>query len=138
MKTIAKSLMLSTSVLLFASPITQTADAASIQTKQMTTESDFQLPSTTDTIKQNIEQSFQKQEKWLQTLEVIAGQEKHEQFEQFFNQHIGPDLKNLLEEPALTWKQVEKTIYQSLVKSDVPFLAAKSIAHFATVALKKM
>ncbi|WP_281215825.1 hypothetical protein [Bacillus altitudinis] len=138
MKTIAKSLMLSTTVLLFASPITQTADAASIQTKQVTTESDFQLPSTTDTIKQNIEQSFQKQEKWLQKLEVIAGQEKREQFEQFFNQHVGPDLKNLLEEPALTWKQVEKTIYQSLVKSDVPFLAAKSIAHFATVALKKM
>ncbi|EIL82754.1 MULTISPECIES: hypothetical protein [Bacillus] len=138
MKTIAKSLMLSTSVLLFASPITQTADAASIQTKQVTAESDFQLPSTTDTIKQNIEQSFQKQEKWLQKLEVIAGQEKREQFEQFFNQHVGPDLKNLLEEPALTWKQVEKTIYQSLVKSDVPFLAAKSIAHFATVALKKM
>ncbi|MFP5180933.1 hypothetical protein ABE007_14840 [Bacillus altitudinis] len=138
MKTIAKSLMLSTTVLLFASPITQTADAASIQTKQVTAESDFQLPSTTDTIKQNIEQSFQKQEKWLQKLEVIAGQEKREQFEQFFNQHVGPDLKNLLEEPALTWKQVEKTIYQSLVKSDVPFLAAKSIAHFATVALKKM
>ncbi|AMM88294.1 MULTISPECIES: hypothetical protein [Bacillus] len=138
MKTIAKSLMLSTSVLLFASPITQTADAASIQTKQVTAESDFQLPSTTDTIKQNIEQSFQKQEKWLQKLEVIAGQEKREQFEQFFNQHVGPDLKNLLEEPALTWKQVEKTIYQSLVKSDVPFLAAKSIAHFATLALKKM
>lgn len=138
MKTIAKSLMLSTTVLLFASPITQTADAASIQTKQVTTESDFQLPSTTDTIKQNIEQSFQKQEKWLQKLEVIAGQEKREQFEQFFNQHVGPDLKNLLEEPALTWKQVEKTIYQSLIKSDVPFLAAKSIAHFATVALKKM
>ncbi|MGE6656424.1 hypothetical protein [Bacillus altitudinis] len=138
MKTIAKSLMLSTSVLLFASPITQTADAASIQTKQVTAESDFQLPSTTNTIKQNIEQSFQKQEKWLQKLEVIAGQEKREQFEQFFNQHVGPDLKNLLEEPALTWKQVEKTIYQSLVKSDVPFLAAKSIAHFATLALKKM
>ncbi|MEH7819767.1 hypothetical protein ACTHP2_05400 [Bacillus altitudinis] len=138
MKTIAKSLMLSTSVLLFASPITQTADAASLQTKQVTAESDFQLPSTTDTIKQNIEQSFQKQEKWLQKLEVIAGQEKREQFEQFFNQHVGPDLKNLLEEPALTWKQVEKTIYQSLVKSDVPFLAAKSIAHFATLALKKM
>ncbi|AKC65317.1 hypothetical protein FBF75_04785 [Bacillus sp. S2(2019)] len=138
MKTIAKSLMLSTSVLLFASPITQTADAASIQTKQVTAESDFQLPSTTDTIKQNIEQSFQKQEKWLQKLEVIAGQEKREQFEQFFNQHVGPDLKNLLEESDLTWKQVEKTIYQSLVKSDVPFLAAKSIAHFATVALKKM
>ncbi|AHL70740.1 hypothetical protein ACSBQ0_10875 [Bacillus altitudinis] len=138
MKTIAKSLMLSTTVLLFASPITQTADAASIQTKQVTAESDFQLPSTTDTIKQNIEQSFQKQEKWLQKLEVIAGQEKREQFEQFFNQHVGPDLKNLLEEPALTWKQVEKTIYQSLVKSDVPFLAAKSIAHFATLALKKM
>lgn len=138
MKTIAKSLMLSTTVLLFASPITQTADAASIQTKQVTAESDFQLPSTTDTIKQNIEQSFQKQEKWLQKLEVIAGQEKREQFEQFFNQHVGPDLKNLLEEPALTWKQVEKTIYQSLIKSDVPFLAAKSIAHFATVALKKM
>lgn len=138
MKTIAKSLMLSTSVLLFASPITQTADAASIQTKQVTAESDFQLPSTTDTIKQNIEQSFQKQEKWLQKLEVIAGQDKREQFEQFFNQHVGPDLKNLLEEPALTWKQVEKTIYQSLVKSDVPFLAAKSIAHFATLALKKM
>ncbi|MEC2040428.1 hypothetical protein P9F86_16360 [Bacillus altitudinis] len=138
MKTIAKSLMLSTSVLLFASPITQTADAASIQTKQVTAESDFQLPSTTDTIKQNIEQSFQKQEKWLQKLEVIAGQEKREQFEQFFNQHVGPDLKDLLEEPALTWKQVEKTIYQSLVKSDVPFLAAKSIAHFATLALKKM
>ncbi|CAI7724851.1 hypothetical protein ACLBKW_04740 [Bacillus altitudinis] len=138
MKTIAKSLMLSTTVLLFASPITQTADAASIQTKQVTTESDFQLPSTTDTIKQNIEQSFQKQEKWLQKLEVIAGQEKREQFEQFFNQHVGPDLKNLLEESDLTWKQVEKTIYQSLVKSDVPFLAAKSIAHFATVALKKM
>ncbi|MED4561703.1 hypothetical protein [Bacillus altitudinis] len=138
MKTIAKSLMLSTSVLLFASPITQTADAASIQTKQVTAESDFQLPSTTDTIKQNIEQSFQKQEKWLQKLEVIAGQEKREQFEQFFNQHVGPDLKNLLEEPALTWKQLEKTIYQSLVKSDVPFLAAKSIAHFATLALKKM
>lgn len=138
MKTIAKSLMLSTSVLLFASPITQTADAASIQTKQVTAESDIQLPSTTDTIKQNIEQSFQKQEKWLQKLEVIAGQEKREQFEQFFNQHVGPDLKNLLEEPALTWKQVEKTIYQSLVKSDVPFLAAKSIAHFATLALKKM
>ncbi|CVM52816.1 Uncharacterised protein [Streptococcus pneumoniae] len=138
MKTIAKSLMLSTTVLLFSSPITQTADAASIQTKQVTAESDFQLPSTTDTIKQNIEQSFQKQEKWLQKLEVIAGQEKREQFEQFFNQHVGPDLKNLLEEPALTWKQVEKTIYQSLVKSDVPFLAAKSIAHFATVALKKM
>ncbi|MCY7690720.1 hypothetical protein MH111_09720 [Bacillus altitudinis] len=138
MKTIAKSLMLSTSVLLFASPITQTADAASIQTKQVTAESDFQLPSTTDTIKQNIEQSFQKQEKWLQKLEVIAGQEKREQFEQFFNQHVGPDLKNLLEESALTWKQVEKTIYQSLVKSDVPFLAAKSIAHFATLALKKM
>lgn len=137
MKTIAKSLMLSTTVLLFASPITQTA-AASIQTKQVTTESDFQLPSTTDTIKQNIEQSFQKQEKWLQKLEVIAGQEKREQFEQFFNQHVGPDLKNLLEESDLTWKQVEKTIYQSLVKSDVPFLAAKSIAHFATVALKKM
>ena len=132
MKTIAKSLMLSTTVLLFASPITQTADAASIQTKQVTAESDFQLPSTTDTIKQNIEQSFQKQEKWLQKLEVIAGQEKREQFEQFFNQHVGPDLKDL------TWKQVEKTIYQSLVKSDVPFLAAKSIAHFATVALKKM
>lgn len=93
MKTIAKSLMLSTSVLLFASPITQTADAASIQTKQVTAESDFQLPSTTDTIKQNIEQSFQKQEKWLQKLEVIAGQEKREQFEQFFNQHVGPDLK---------------------------------------------
>lgn len=104
----------------------------------MTAESDFQLPSTTDTIKQNIEQSFQKQEKWLQKLEVIAGQEKREQFEQFFNQHVGPDLKNLLEESDLTWKQVEKTIYQSLVKSDVPFLAAKSIAHFATVALKKM
>ncbi|QII23956.1 hypothetical protein G3M80_05015 [Bacillus altitudinis] len=138
MKTIAKSLMLSTTVLLFASPITQTADAASIQTKQVTAESDFQLPSTTDTIKQNIEQSFQKQEKWLQKLEVIAGQEKREQFEQFFNQHVGPDLKNLLEEPALTWKQVEKTIYQSLVNSDVPFLAAKSIAHFATLALKKM
>ncbi|MEH7476701.1 hypothetical protein V7175_04175 [Bacillus altitudinis] len=138
MKTIAKSLMLSTTVLLFASPITQTADAASIQTKQVTAESDFQLPSTTDTIKQNIEQSFQKQEKWLQKLEVIAGQEKREQFEQFFNQHVGTDLKNLLEEPALTWKQVEKTIYQSLVKSDVPFLAAKSIAHFATLALKKM
>ncbi|ALM30002.1 hypothetical protein HF326_04630 [Bacillus altitudinis MN12] len=138
MKTIAKSLMLSTTVLLFASPITQTADAASIQTKQVTAESDFQLPSTTDTIKQNIEQSFQKQEKWLQKLEVIAGQEKREQFEQFFNQHVGPDLKNLLEESDLTWKQVEKTIYQSLVKSDVPFLAAKSIAHFATVALKKM
>ncbi|MCA1018576.1 MULTISPECIES: hypothetical protein [Bacillus] len=138
MKTIAKSLMLSTTVLLFASPITQTADAASIQTKQVTTESDFQLPSTTDTIKQNIEQSFQKQEKWLQKLEVIAGQEKREQFEQFFNQHVGPDLKNLLEESDLTWKQVEKTIYQSLIKSDVPFLAAKSIAHFATVALKKM
>ncbi|MBY0186865.1 hypothetical protein K3L72_08855 [Bacillus altitudinis] len=138
MKTIAKSLMLSTTVLLFASPITQTADAASIQTKQVTTESDFQLPSTTETIKQNIEQSFQKQEKWLQKLEVIAGQEKREQFEQFFNQHVGPDLKNLLEESDLTWKQVEKTIYQSLVKSDVPFLAAKSIAHFATVALKKM
>ncbi|MEW4192064.1 hypothetical protein Q0N41_00030 [Bacillus altitudinis] len=138
MKTIAKSLMLSTTVLLFASPITQTADAASIQTKQVTTESDFQLPSTTDTIKQNIEQSFQKQEKWLQKLEVIAGQEKREQFEQFFNQHVGPDLKNLLEESDLTWKQVEKTIYQSLVKSDVPFFAAKSIAHFATVALKKM
>jgi len=138
MKTIAKSLMLSTSVLLFASPITQTADAASIQTKQVTAESDFQLPSTTDTIKQNIEQSFQKQEKWLQKLEVIAGQEKREQFEQFFNQHVGPDLKNLLEESDLTWKQVEKTIYQSLVKSDVPFLAAKSIAHFATLALKKM
>ncbi|SFY19135.1 hypothetical protein SAMN04487921_12641 [Bacillus altitudinis] len=138
MKTIAKSLMLSTTVLLFASPITQTADAASIQTKQVTAESDFQLPSTTDTIKQNIEQSFQKQEKWLQKLEVIAGQEKREQFEQFFNQHVGPDLKNLLEESDLTWKQVEKTIYQSLVKSDVPFLAAKSIAHFATLALKKM
>ncbi len=138
MKTIAKSLMLSTTVLLFASPITQTADAASIQTKQVTAESDFQLPSTTDTIKQNIEQSFQKQEKWLQKLEVIAGQEKREQFEQFFNQHVGPDLKNLLEESDLTWKQVEKTIYQSLIKSDVPFLAAKSIAHFATVALKKM
>lgn len=138
MKTIAKSLMLSTTVLLFASPITQTADAASIQTKQVTAKSDFQLPSTTDTIKQNIEQSFQKQEKWLQKLEVIAGQEKREQFEQFFNQHVGPDLKNLLEESDLTWKQVEKTIYQSLVKSDVPFLAAKSIAHFATVALKKM
>lgn len=138
MKTIAKSLMLSTTVLLFASPITQTADAASIQTKQVTAESDFQLPSTTDTIKQNIEQSFQKQEKWLQKLEVIAGQEKREQFEQFFNQHVGPDLKNLLEESDLTWKQVEKTIYQSLVKSDVPFLGAKSIAHFATVALKKM
>ncbi|MEK5496439.1 hypothetical protein [Bacillus sp. FSL M8-0077] len=138
MKTIAKSLMLSTTVLLFASPITQTADAASIQTKQVTAESDFQLPSTTDTIKQNIEQSFQKQEKWLQKLEVIAGQEKREQFEQFFNQHVGPDLKNLLEEPTLTWKQVEKTIYQSLVNSNVPFLAAKSIAHFATVALKKM
>ncbi|MGD6975444.1 hypothetical protein [Bacillus altitudinis] len=138
MKTIAKSLMLSTTVLLFASPITQTADAASIQTKQVTTESDFQLPSTTDTIKQNIEQSFQKQEKWLQKLEAIAGQEKREQFEQFFNQHIGPDLKNLLEEPTLTWKQVEKTIYQSLANSNVPFLAAKSIAHFATVALKKM
>lgn len=138
MKTIAKSLMLSTTVLLFASPITQTADGASIQTKQVTTESDFQLPSTTDTIKQNIEQSFQKQEKWLQKLEVIAGQEKREQFEQFFNQHVGPDLKNLLEESDLTWKQVEKTIYQSLIKSDVPFLAAKSIAHFATVALKKM
>ncbi|MDI6646495.1 hypothetical protein QL818_05470 [Bacillus altitudinis] len=138
MKTIAKSLMLSTTVLLFASPITQTADAASIQTKQVTAESDFQLPSTTDTIKQNIEQSFQKQEKWLQKLEMIAGQEKREQFEQFFNQHVGPDLKNLLEESDLTWKQVEKTIYQSLVKSDVPFLAAKSIAHFATVALKKM
>ena len=138
MKTIAKSLILSTTVLLFASPITQTADAASIQTKQVTAESDFQLPSTTDTIKQNIEQSFQKQEKWLQKLEVIAGQEKREQFEQFFNQHVGPDLKNLLEESDLTWKQVEKTIYQSLVKSDVPFLAAKSIAHFATLALKKM
>lgn len=138
MKTIAKSLMLSTTVLLFASPITQTADAASIQTKQVTAESDFQLPSTTDTIKQNIEQSFQKQEKWLQKLEVIAGQEKREQFEQFFNQHVGPDLKNLLEESDLTWKQVEKTIYQSLIKSDVPFLAAKSIAHFATLALKKM
>ena len=138
MKTIAKSLMLSTTVLLFASPISQTADAASIQTKQVTAESDFQLPSTTDTIKQNIEQSFQKQEKWLQKLEMVAGKEKREQFEQFFNQHIGPDLKNLLEEPTLTWKQVEKTIYQSLVNSDVPFLAAKSIAHFATVALKKM
>ena len=138
MKTIAKSLMLSTTVLLFASPISQTADAASIQTKQVTAESDFQLPSTTDTIKQNIEQSFQKQEKWLQKLEMVAGKEKREQFEQFFNQHIGPDLKNLLEEPTLTWKQVEKTIYQSLVNSDVPLLAAKSIAHFATVALKKM
>lgn len=56
----------------------------------------------------------------------------------FSTKDVGPDLKNLLEEPALTWKQVEKTIYQSLVKSDVPFLAAKSIAHFATLALKKM
>ncbi|MBD3861017.1 hypothetical protein IEE86_14885 [Bacillus sp. 28A-2] len=138
MKTIAKSLMLSTTVLLFASPFTQTADAASIQTKQVTTESDFQLPSTTETIKQNIEQSFQKQEKWLQKLELIAGQEKRVQFEQFFNQHVGPDLKSLLEEPTLTWKQVDQTIYQSLVKSGVPFLAAKSFAHFATSALKKM
>ncbi|MDR0127062.1 MULTISPECIES: hypothetical protein [Bacillus] len=138
MKTIAKSLVLSTTVLLFASPLTQTADAASIQNKQVTTQSDFQLPSVTDTIKQNIELSFQKQDKWLQKLELIAGQEKREQFEQFFNQHVGPDLKNLLEEPTLTWKQVDKTIYQSLVKSGVPFLAAKSFAHFATLSLKKM
>ncbi|PCK22415.1 hypothetical protein CEY02_04530 [Bacillus pumilus] len=139
MKTIAKSLVLSTTVILFASPLTQTADAAApVQHEQVTTHSDFQLPSITDTIKQNIELSFQKKGNWLQKLEVIAGKEKREQFEQFFNQHIGPDLKNLLEEQTLTWKQVDKTIYQALIKSDVPFLAAKSIAHFATLSLKKM
>lgn len=139
MKTIAKSLVLSTSVVLFASPFfTQTANAAPVHHEQVTTQGDFQLPSATDTIKRNIELSFQKQEKWLKQLELLAGAEKREQLEEFFDQHISPALKKLLEEPSLTWNQVDSAIYKSLVKSGVPFLAAKTLAHAATLSLKKM
>ncbi|MDM5297324.1 hypothetical protein QUF51_04095 [Bacillus pumilus] len=138
MKTIAKSLVLSTAVLLSTTPFTQATNAATIQYEQATTQGDFQLPSVTDTIKRNIELSFKKQEKWFQQVEWLAGQEKRTQLEQFFNQSIGPELNELLEEPSLTWNQVDTTIYQSLVKSDVPFLAAKALAHVATLSLKKM
>ncbi|MFS0655060.1 hypothetical protein [Bacillus sp. 179-C3.3 HS] len=138
MKTIAKTLVLSTAVIFSVSPFTQAAQAAPIQHEQITTKGDFQLPSETDTIKRNIGQSLIKQEKWLQHIELLAGQEKRALLEQFLNEYVSPDLAKLLEEPSLTWDQVDTTIYQSLVQSGVPFLAAKAVAHVATSSLKKM
>ncbi|MER3127365.1 hypothetical protein ABQG68_18435 [Bacillus pumilus] len=138
MKTITKSLMLSTSLVLFASPFALSAKAAPIPHEQVTAQSDFQLPTVTETIKRNIELSFEKQEKWLSQLELIAGEEKRKLVEEFFVEHISPALQNLLEEPSLKWNQVDHAIYQSLVQSGIPFLAAKAIAHGVTLSLKKM
>lgn len=138
MKTIAKSLILSISVVLFASPFTQTVNAAPAYHEQVTAQSDFQLPSVTDTIKRKIELSFTKQEKWLLHLELLAGTEKREQVEPYFKEFIRPALHKLLEEPSLTWNQVNQTIYQSLIQSGIPVLAAKALAHAGTLSLKKM
>ncbi len=77
MKTITKSLVLSSIVILFALPFTQTADAAvPVQKKQVTTHSDFQRPSINDTIKQNVELFKNRKRSYCR-------QEKHEKFASF-------------------------------------------------------
>ncbi|MGE6630788.1 hypothetical protein [Bacillus sp. NPDC077027] len=140
MKTMVKGLILTTSLTFFATPLASTAAAqtAPAPIEQVQTTGDFSIPSVTDTIKNNLNRVLENKDELFNKIEIFAGKEKRDQIEELYNQHLHADLQGLLEQETLSWKKVDTTIYNSFKQAGVPFLIAKSLSHFATLAVKKM